>query len=122
VVAVVIVVALSEALFLQPTYVMVVHVYDGNNYHPQTVYNLTEAMLIENVTVTVAGVDQPTRLTPTGIIVYDQLHAGTYQITVSGNATVTTPFLYYLGANCSDRTPDGQCHALVPANGPLLHG
>ncbi len=98
---------------------MVVHVYD-NHYNPQTVYNVTEAMLIANVTVTVAGVDQPTRLTPTGIIVYDQLPAGTYQITVSGNATLTTPFRYYLGPNCADRTSDGQCHALVPANGPLL--
>ncbi len=117
---VVIAVAFSGALspqptHIMPTYIMLVHVYDSS-YHPQTVYNLTEAMLIENVDVTVSGVDQPTRFTPTGIIAYDQLTAGTYQITLSGNATINAPFTYVVGSNCEDRTPDGQCHALVPAS------
>ncbi|SRR5712692_1834867 len=113
----VVAVALSGALSPspQPTYVMLVHVYDSR-YHPQTVYDLNETMLIENVNVTVSGVDQPTRFTPTGIIAYDQLPVGPYQITLSGNATINAPFTYVVGPNCEDRTPDGQCHALVPAN------
>jgi hypothetical protein len=119
VVVVVLAVALSGALTPAPpaaTYAMVVHVYDSKYQSMvHSVYNLTESMLIENVTVTVAGVDQPTRFTPTGIIVYDQLPAGTYTINVSGNATIVAPYSYVLGANCPDQTPDGQCHALVAA-------
>jgi hypothetical protein len=116
-VVVIIVVALSGALSSRPTYIMVVHVYD-NTYQPfvHSVFDLNETELIEYVNVTVAGVDQPTRPTPTGIITYDNLPAGTYHITVSGNGTVTTPFLYVLGPNCPDKTSDGQCHALVPSN------
>ncbi len=114
VVVAIIVIAVSGALSPPPTYAVFIHVYD-NSYHPQTVYDLKESMLIANVTVTVSGVDQPTRFTPTGIIAYDQLPAGTYQISVSGNATIAVPFAYAIGPNCADRTPDGKCHALVAA-------
>jgi hypothetical protein len=116
IVIVVLAVALSGAFSPPCCYVMVVHVYDSRYQSVvHSVYNLTEAMLIANVTVTVAGVDQPTRFTPTGIIVFDQLPARTYQISLSGNATIAGSFAYVLGPNCPDVTPDGQCHALVPA-------
>jgi len=97
---------------------MLVHVYD-NQYQSvvHSVYDLNETELIGYVNVTVAGVEDPMRPTPTGIIAYDNLRAGTYQITVSGNATRTAPFSYTVGPNCEDRTaPDGQCHALIPSN------
>jgi len=112
---VIVVIALSGAFSPAPTYAVFVHVYD-NRYNAQTLADLQPPWLIKNVNVTVSGVDQPTRFTPTGIIAYFQVPAGTYQITVSGNATLTTPFLYLVGPNCADRDTDtGQCHALVRA-------
>ena len=98
-----------------PTYVMVVHVYDSSKGNPQTVYDLTPQMLVANVTVTVPGVSDPARFTPTGIIAYDQLGAGSYQIQVQGTGYSSNTIRYDIGPNCPDRTPnDGQCHALVP--------
>ncbi len=122
IVVVVIIVALSGALSppppvtITPTYTMLVHVYD-NRYQPivHSVYDLNETELIGYVNVTVAGVQQPTRPTPTGIIAYDNLTAGTYRITLSGNASLAAPFSYTVGPNCEDRTSEGQCHALVPS-------
>ncbi len=71
-------------------------------------------MLVANVTVTVSGASPPTRFTPTGIIAFDQLPAGTYQITTARPGYTSTPFTYLVGPNCQGRTPDGICHALVP--------
>lgn len=114
VVVVIIIVALSGALSQAPTYIMVVHVYD-NHYEPfvHSLLDLNLTELIPYVNVTVAGVSELP--TPTGIIDFASLKAGTYQITVSGNGTRTTPFAYYVGPNCADQY-QGQCHALVPTD------
>ena len=95
---------------------MVVHVYDPakGNPNPQTLTDLTEQQLIANVTVTVTGANPGTQITPTGIIAYDQLPAGSYQITVTRAGYKSNVVTYVLGPNCVDRTPDGQCHPLVP--------
>ncbi len=115
----VVAIALSGALSTPQApsaFVMIVHVYDQAKGNPQTVYDLTEPELIQNVNVTVSGPNYPptTRRAPSGIVAFDQLSAGTYQITVSSNGYVSSTVAYLVGPNCLDRTPDGQCHPLVP--------
>lgn len=119
-VAVIITVALSGALSPAPTYTMIVHVYDRTKGTPQTVYEFTEPMAVHNVTVTVSGPNYPATTrgpAPDGIIGWgpnDQLAAGTYQITVSKSGYTTNTVSYFLGPSCVDKTPDDQCHPLVP--------
>ena len=112
-VAIVLVAVAVSGVLTAATYVMIVHVYDSK-WNPQTVYDLNVTMLVANVTVTVSGVSDPTRYTPTGIIGYDQVPAGSYQIQVQGSGYTSNSITYVVGPNCPDRTPDGQCHALVP--------
>ncbi len=112
---VVIVVVVAAALFsATSTYVVFVHAYDQSKGNPQTIEDLTIDMLVANVTVTIAGANPATRFTPTGIIAYDQLAPGSYQITITGQGYSPTTVAYSVGDNCAGRTPDGQCHALVP--------
>ncbi len=122
VVVVIIVIGLSGAFSPAPTYVMVVHVYDSTKGSPQTLYNFTDAMAIHNVTVTVSGPGYPETTrgpAPYGIVAWgpdDQLKAGSYQIKVSSSGYATYTETYVLGPNCFDKTPDEQCHPLVPMN------
>jgi len=108
-------VGLPLLLQQEQTFVMVVHVYDPTrgNPRPQTLTDLTEQQLVTNVTVTVPGANPATRVTPTGIIAYDQLPARTYQITVTKDGYKSNVLTYVLVPNCIGRTPDGQCHPLV---------
>ena len=98
------------------TFTMVVHVYDPAKGTPQTLYNLTQAELVNGATVVVSGGNQPaqTQFASGGIIPFTQLPAGAYQITVSSPGYNSNTVPYSLGPNCVDRTPDGECHPLVP--------
>ncbi len=111
---VVIAVVLSGALTPPATFVVFVHAYDKQYGDHLTIEQLSKTMLVGNVTVTVSGApDQPTRFTPTGIIAYDQLHAGTYNITLTANGYASKTITYLVGPSCVIPL-DGNCHALVP--------
>ncbi len=111
---VVIAVVLSGAFTPPATFVVFVHAYDQKYGNLQTIEQLNKTMLVENATVTVSGApDQPTRFTPTGIIAYDQLHVGMYNITVTANGYASKTITYLVGPSCVIPL-DGNCHALVP--------